>query len=260
MRYGTQYRSFNTTHPSDDVFAQERHTKERFLQHNVEVSRMVLPWLYASVSTQFANNAYTEDEATKTFTGFSNLSLALTTQKLLHTADNGNNAYWISRAQIAAPIGTSKSNAEDKGYSESMYPSTGAYAYAGAMQLVYNTKRSVFYAQSNVSFSGETSRSYRFGTAINASLGGVNDVWKLKENKTVATGAELSYFHTYQNEFRNIKLSENNGSYALLYPQIGYKSEKFSVFVKKSIVLHQNIGAGNTNINQQLEINLTFKI
>lgn len=260
VRYGSQFRSFATNHPSDDVFAQERHTQEHFWQNNLEVSYKLKPWLYGSLATQFARNSYTENGSTTIFTGFSNISAALTAQKLLHTADNGNNVYWINRVQFGLPVGPYKGNASNADYSESIYPSTGASFYALASQLLYNTAKSVLYLQINGSYNAKTPNGYRFGTAMNGSVGGVNDFWKIGETKTLAAGAELSFYHSFQNEFRDRKLSENNGSYMVMNPQLGYKTESFSLFVKQSFVLFQQIGAGNTTLKNQLEINLTFKI
>lgn len=260
FRYNSQLRSFNTLHPIDEIYRQQRHTEESFWQHSINASRAIKPWLFVSVNASFSNNSFTENEATQHFNGFGNFGFGVGVQKVIYTQDNGNNAFWISQANLAIPTGKYKGNSPNNDFSESIYPSTGALGSSIATQFVYNSKRNVYFLQGNAILNGESRNNYRFGTGINASLGMLSDVIKLGGIKTLAVGAELAYYKTFQNQYYGKALPDNNGSYSLSNIHLGYKSEAFNLFVKQAFILSQNIGSGFTQLNNQTEITLTIKI
>ena len=260
VRYNTQFRNFHTTHPADDVYVLERHTKEQFWSHSLEVTRMIKPWLLASVGVNAANNAFEEDGAINRFNGLSSVNVAFSFQKLLKSYENGNNVYGLAKVNYALPVGEYKGNANNDAFSESMYSSTGASAYSMSAQLLYNRQKTLYYSQVNVTLNGETPDNYQFGSAINISLGSALDAMLFANNKTVIVGLETGLYHSYANQYFGKTLPDNNGTYSVLVPQLGYKTERISVLLRKAVVVQQNIGSGNTQLKNQLEFNLTIKI
>jgi hypothetical protein len=260
VRYNSQFRNFHTSHPADDVYVLDRQTKEQFWGHSLELTRMVKPWLLASVGLNAAHNTFQEKGVTTRFSGLSSIALGLSFQKMMKSYESGNNVYALARLNYAQPVGSNKDNAENKNFSEALYPSTGAHAFSGALQLLYNRKKTVYYGQVNLAVNGETPSNYRFGTAINFAIGMAADAFQIKNSNTIVAGLESAIYHSYANQYLGKKLSDNNGSYLVLMPQAGIKTEKLSVLLRKAVVLHQNIGSGNTQLKNQIELNLTIKI
>ena len=260
LRYSTQYRNFHTIHPSDDVLVLERQTKEQFWSHSAELTRQIKPWLLASVGLNGARNVFTEGQEQSVFSGLSSINFGLGYQQLWKSFDNGNNMYWLARASYAFPLGEHKGNAANNTYSEAMYASTGANAGSGAMQLLYNRKKALYYGQANVTINGRSPEDYRFGTAVNLALGMAMDVHSFKNNKTLVCGLETALYHSYANQYRGKDLPDNNGTYSVIMPQLGYKAKKTSVLFRKALVLGQDIGSGHTQLKNQVEVNLTIKI
>jgi hypothetical protein len=260
VRYNSQFRNFHTTHPADDVYVLDRQTKEQFWNHSVEVTKMLKPWLLGSIGVSAANNVYEEDGVKSRFNGISSVNLGMSFQKLLKSYENGNNVYGLARMNYALPVGEYKGNAENDAFSESMYPSTGAFSYSLSAQLLYNRQKTLYYSQINYTLNGETPDNYQFGSAINVSLGSALDAMQFKNNKTVIVGLETAFYNSYANRYLGRTLPDNNGTYTVLIPQVGYKTERVSILVRKAVVAQQHIGAGNTQLQNQLEFNLTIKI
>lgn len=260
LRYGSQYRSFNTIHPSDDVFAFERHTNEKFWQNNVQISYAVKPWLNVSIGAQFSVNTFTELPSKKTLSGLGNISFGIGSQKVLFTQANGNNAYWLGNIAFALPTGNYKGNFSDDFYSESLYPSTGSVNYSVQSAIIYNADKTLYFTQVAYSLNSETPNNYRFGASLSTTIGVQKNVWVISDEQSIALGADVAWFKSYPNQYYGKKLPDNNGTYTLLNAQVAFKSSGFSVFAKKAFVIQQNIGSGNTQIQQQLEIGLTKKL
>lgn len=260
VRYNSQLRNFRTTHPAQDALVLDRHTKEQFWSHSVEVARTIKPWLLLSVGLNGATNSFEENGAVQRFSGWSNATVGVGFQRLLKSYDNGHNLYALAKINYGLPMGENKSSAQNTDYNEAIYPSTGANAYTGALQLLYNRKKALYYGQANATINGRSPENFRFGSAVNLALGMAFDAHSFNNNRTIVLGAESALYHSYANQYFGKKLPDNNGTYMVVTPQVGYKTEDLSVLFRKAVVLHQNIGSGNTQLKNQVEINLTIKI